>query len=219
MTHVRVVHGATFIPTRGVAATVTADIRLVDDADAPAIQAIYEPHVRDSATSFEETPPTTAEIRRRIEEQSDRYPWLVCEVDGDVVGYAYAGQHRSRDAYRWSIDCSVYVDDDYHRHGVARGLYESLFAVLRLQGFQNAYAGTTLPNPASVGFHESMGFERVGVYERVGYKQGAWHDVLWLSKSLGEHPDDPDPLLELSEVRGDEEWEAALDAGIEYVRL
>ena len=97
-----------------------------------------------------------------------------------MVGYAYAGRHRSREAYQWSVEVSVYVAENQHRRGVGRALYTSLVECLRLQGFFHAYAGITLPNPASVGLHESLGFQPVGVYKDVGYKLGQWHTVGWL---------------------------------------
>lgn len=107
----------------------------------------------------------------------------------------------------------MYVDEDHRWKGVARGLYESLFAVCRVQGFHSAYAGTTIPNPASVAFHEEMGFEPIGTYEKAGYTNGDWHDVRWFAKSLNEHPSDPEPPLSIAEARLHEEWNDALAAG------
>ena len=180
----------------------TPTIRLAERSDAPAVRAIYAPIVEDTVTSFEETAPNESEMGERIAETLPRYPWLVCEREGSgggaggdagptVAGYAYAGRHRKRDAYRWSVDVSVYVAEEHRQRGVGRGLYESLFALLERQGFYNAYAGITLPNDASVGLHESLGFEPVGVYESVGHKHGAWHDVGWWQLELRERPDDP----------------------------
>ena len=194
-------------------------IRLVSTDDAEEIQAIYAPHVRESAISFERTPPAVEDIRQRILDIEDSRPWLVCEHDGGVVGYAYAGSHRVREAYQWSVESSVYVHSDYHRSSIARGLYTSLLAVLDLQGYQNVYAGTTLPNPASVGFHEAMGFELVGVYENVGAKNGEWYDVQWRQLSLGDHPSSPDPPLSISEAQEREHWNEALSAGEPAIQL
>ena len=188
-------------------------IRLASVDDAEEIQAIYEPHVRDSAVSFELTPPSAETIEQRIHDTIESHPWLVCERDSEVAGYAYAGPHRSREAYQWAVESSVYVHQDHQRAGVARGLYESLFEVLKLQGFQNVYAGTTLPNPASERFHEAMGFKSIGVYEKVGYKNGDWHDVKWSQRSLGERDPAPESPLTLAEARADERWNEALAAG------
>jgi phosphinothricin acetyltransferase len=194
-------------------------IRAVGDADAESIQDIYAPYVRETAISFEQSPPSVEEIRQRIREKAGTYPWLVCEQDGSVVGYSYAAPIRKRDAYRWSVESSVYVDSAYHRCGIARGLYETLFAVLERQGYYNVYAGTTLPNLASTGFHESTGFEPVGVYENVGYKNGAWHDVKWWQKSLGELPAHPEPPQSVQELRDREEWDDLLAVGGTDIRL
>lgn len=188
-------------------------IRPATAADAASVREIYAPFVRETNVSFEEEPPDAAEIRSRIADTSERFPWLVC-VDGRaVLGYAYAHQHRGRGAYRWSVESSVYVREDARRAGVARGLYESLFAVLRRQGFRNVYAGTALPNPASTGFHAAMGFEPVGTYERVGYKHGEWHDVRWWHRSLGEHPAEPDPPTAFADARAEPWFDDAVATG------
>ena len=141
-------------------------------------------------------------MARRVERCLARTPWLVAEREGVVVGYAYAGAHRDRPAYQWSVETSAYVRDDAHRGGVGRALYAELFALLARQGFRNAYAGITLPNDASVGFHEACGFTRVGVYRGVGYKLGAWHDVLWLERALLPRVSDPQLPIPLPALRG-----------------
>ena len=178
----------------------TKTIRRVDARDAAAIRAIYAPYVSDKATSFEVTIPSVEEMERRIQSYGDRYPWLVFERDGVVLGYAYASTHHERQAYQWSVNVSVYVHADAHRSGLGRALYTALFDLLRRQGFVNAYGGITLPNPASVGLHESMGFTPVGVYTGVGYKFGRWHDVAWLHLQLVPPPrtaTDPTPIAAL----------------------
>ncbi len=144
-------------------------VRLATPADAAAVAAIYAPVVRDTAISFEAEPPDAAEFVRRMEATLPARPWLVAEDGGRVVGYAYAGPHRARAAYGWSVEPSVYVDAGARGRGVGRALYGALLAVLRAQGFANAYAGVTLPNEASVGLHRAFGFEDVAVYRRVGY--------------------------------------------------
>lgn len=196
-----------------------AAIRLAEPRDSPACAAIYAPFVRDSAVSFELSPPDAQEIRDRIEGTLDRYPWLVCEHDGRVIGFAYASRHRQREAYQWDVESSVYVQEDYHRTGVGRALYESLFAVLREQGFYNVYAGTTLPNRSSEQLHRSMGFEPVGVYENVGYKMGQWRDVKWWHLAVQAHDDEPEPPTPIEELTDQVALEAILDgAGPELER-
>jgi L-amino acid N-acyltransferase YncA len=166
-------------------------IRSVDVSDARAVQEIYAPFVTDSATSFEAVAPDRAEIERRIKAGRDQYPWLVFEREPEVLGYAYGSTHRTRHAYQWSVEVSVYVHPRAHRCGVGRALYTALFDVLRRQGYMNAYAGITLPNPGSVGLHESLGFLPIGVFERVGFKLDSWQDVAWLHLRLS---DDRRPL-------------------------
>jgi len=195
-----------------------SSIRLATERDAEQVAAIYAPNVTDSIISFESEPPSADEMNRRIEVTLERYPWLVCERQGRVLGYAYGGSHGSRAAYQWSVDVSVYVHWEAQRAGVGRALYTSLFAALKLQGFYNAYAGATLPNPASVGLHESVGFRVVGVYRGVGYKLGAWHDVVWWHLPLRERVADPDPPAGLHSVLGLEEWEAVLRHGLPLLR-
>jgi L-amino acid N-acyltransferase YncA len=171
-------------------------IRNVELTDASAIQRIYAPYVTDHAISFEGVPPDAAEMERRIVGTIDRYPWLVFEREGEVLGYAYAAAHNPRLAYQWSVNVSVYLDASTHRQGIGRALYTALFDLLRRQGFVNAYAGITLPNAASVGLHESMGFVTVAVYPRVGFKFGRWHDTTWLHLRLVEEDAPPagDPV-------------------------
>ncbi|MFC6905149.1 arsinothricin resistance N-acetyltransferase ArsN1 family B [Halalkalicoccus tibetensis] len=177
--------------------------------DAAAIRRIYAPFVEDSIVSFETHPPTATEVGTRIAKKTERYPWLVCESE-EVVGYAYAGAHRDRDAYRWSVDVSVYVDPDHHRRGIARALYAALFELLEEQGFFNAYAGIALPNDASTTFHESTGFEPVGTYHDVGHKDGEWHDVRWYQRALDDRPADPEPPTPYPAIAG-----ATVDGAVE----
>ena len=194
-------------------------IRLATEDDAGAVRAIYAPFCAGgSHVSFEVEVPGAEEVRRRIGKTLARHPWLVVEEAGEVVGYAYAGPHRERAAYRWSVDVSVYIGEGRRRSGVGRGLYRSLLEVLRLQGFVNAYAGATLPNEGSVGLHRAMGFEEVGIYRQVGFKAGAWRDVVWWSLPLREPPDDPPEPLSLDEARHLDGWPAALGSGLSLIR-
>lgn len=159
-------------------------IRMATVADAASVAAIYAPCCTESAISFEEVAPTVDEMARRIASTLERYPWLVFDVDREVLGYAYAHSHRERPAYRWTAEVSCYVRQDRHRRGIGRSLYGRLFEILSELGYYRAVAGITLPNPASVALHESLGFTGVGVYHRIGYKLGAWHDTGWWEKEL-----------------------------------
>jgi L-amino acid N-acyltransferase YncA len=137
--------------------------------DAAAIAAIYAPHVEKGVVSFEVQVPSASEMATRIQEITTMFPWLVAERASEILGYAYASKHRERPAYQWSADVTVYVAAAAQRQGVGRQLYGQLLAILRRQGFRMAYAGITLPNPASVGLHEAMGFTPLGVFRNVGF--------------------------------------------------
>lgn len=185
-------------------------IREARPTDAPAVRAIYAPLVEHTAVSFEHTVPSVAQMADRMAAVQGHAPWLVAEQDGAVVAYAYGSPHRARKAYRWSVEVSAYVDADHRGQGHGRRLYRALFALLRLQGYVTALAGITLPNPASVGLHQAMGFLPVGVYPHVGFKQGAWHDVGWWSMPLGPRIPSPAPPRPLASLRDDPEFAVIL---------
>jgi L-amino acid N-acyltransferase YncA len=161
--------------------------------DASACAAIYRPFVQFSVASLEERPPTANEFAGRIERTSRRYPWLVATLDGEVIGYAYASEHRERAAYRWAADVAVYVSGTHHRRGAGRALYAALLPLLGRQGLHVACAGITLPNEASVALHQAFGFTGVGIYRRIGWKAGAWRDVGWWELELLEPAGDGPP--------------------------
>lgn len=154
-------------------------IRMATRGDAGAIAAIYAPYVSETAISFELVPPDEAEMAARIGKVLPVYPWLVCEIDGQVVGYAYASRFAERAAYGWSATVGIYVARGTHRRGIGRALYAVLLAALKLQGYHAVFGGITLPNPSSVALHEASGFAPVGVYREAGFKLGRWHDVGW----------------------------------------
>ena len=191
-------------------------IRLATPHDAEAVQTIYAPYCH-TPISFEAGPPGVEEMRGRLAKVLAQFPWLLCADGAEVVGYAYATPHRERAAYRWSVDTSVYVRQGRQLRGVGRALYTSLLAVLPLQGYVNAYAGVTLPNPASVGLHEALGFQPVGVYRQVGFKCGAWQDVAWWQLALREPDPEPSPPLDLDAIRGSTVWDEALAAGADLL--
>jgi phosphinothricin acetyltransferase len=188
-------------------------IRLAIESDAEPIAAIYRPIVEATTISFESVAPTAEDVARRIAETTTTHPWLVCERGGQIAGYAYASPHRTRAAYRWSVDTSVYVAPEHQRAGVGRGLYVSLFAILAAQGYCNAFAGIALPNPASMALHESVGFTRIGVYRRVGFKHGAWHDVGWWQLTLRQLETPPTEPIGLASMRERTDWDALVASG------
>ncbi|EME9750193.1 GNAT family N-acetyltransferase [Pseudomonas aeruginosa] len=169
----------------------TIEIRLASPEDAESIQAIYAPVVLNTAISFEEVPPSVEEMRMRILSTMRSYPYLVAVRDGVVLGYAYASQHRARAAYRWAVDVTVYIAQDARRQGVGRALYDVLLPILRRLEYRSAYAGIALPNEGSVGLHQHLGFSCIGVFPKVGYKHGAWHDVGYWHLELNDHSPSP----------------------------
>ncbi|HEY0280537.1 MAG TPA: GNAT family N-acetyltransferase [Solirubrobacterales bacterium] len=169
------------------------------ERDAAACAAIYAPSVESTPISFETVPPDAAEFARRIAKYAATHQFLVAEEGGGsdgrkVLGYAYACRWAERAAYDWSVETSIYVAAGQQGKGVGRALYAELFERLRAQGFRIAVAGITLPNPASIGLHESMGFEPIGSLRNIGWKEGGWRDVGFLQLSLrplGDGPPDP----------------------------
>ncbi len=197
----------------GLDKVVTMLIRHADaERDSAACAAIYAPYVSDSAVSFETVPPSAPEFAARIARLGRTHAFLVAIDDQPpavfeaIAGFAYAGLHHERAGYRWAASVSVYVDARYHRRGVGRNLYGTLFDLLRRQGLWVACSGITLPNAASVALHESCGFEPVGVYKRIGWKTGSWRDVGWWQLALrtpdgtsSGPPPEPGPPVRLDE--------------------
>lgn len=169
----------------------TWSVRDASERDAGACAAIYAPYVTGTAITFETEPPRPAEMARRIAAAVRTHAWVVLEDGGRVVGYAYGGPYKSRPAYRWSCEVSVYMEPGRRCTGGGRALYRALFDRLAERGFRTAVAGMTLPNEASAGLHRAMGFEPVGTYRRIGWKHGAWHDVAWVQRPLGDGQDPP----------------------------
>lgn len=191
------------IPFRAVSLALAMEIVVAGPEHASQAAAIYGPIVRDTAISFELEPPSPAAMARRIEETTRQFPWLVALGEGgEVIGYAYGHAWRERAAYAWVVETSVYVAAGHRGRGAGSRLYRVLVEILRRQGYRQAVAGITLPNPASEGLHESVGFRPVGRYARVGWKLGAWHDVGWWQLDIGGAEAPPPPLVSFSALVG-----------------
>ena len=160
------------------------DIRRAKPSDSEQIFEIYRPIVEGTVISFEITPPSIELISSRIASTLKTHEWLVAESGNEIVGYTYATQYRSRQAYRRSTETTVYVHQDHRSQGVGRSLYLALFESLISRGFRQAYAGIALPNEGSIALHEALGFERIGVFKEAGFKFDGWHDVLWLQRRV-----------------------------------
>ena len=159
-------------------------IRPATVADAARCAEIYAPFVTDSWVSFELDAPDADEMSGRIAKVLNSYDWLVAESDGEVLGYAYGSEHRTRGAYQTSCDVAVYIDPGQARQGLGRALYEALLPRLKARKIHAAFAGIALPNEASIALHRAMGFELVGTYREVGWKMGGWRDVAWFQRLL-----------------------------------
>lgn len=169
-------------------------IRVATEADIEPMLEIYKPIITATVISFETKVPTLEEFAERVKLISVDFPWLVCEINGRIAGYAYGNPHRSRRAYCWSADCSVYVSEDFKKRSVATSLYGHLFPMLKSQGYFNVFAGIALPNPASIALHKKMGFTEVGIYKNVGYKLNRWCDVAWYQLILNSSGVPSNPL-------------------------
>lgn len=159
-------------------------IRKVKPSDIPQILEIYNYYIENSTVTFEEELLDLETFSQRISEITQKYPYLVYEEKGQILGYAYAGIFRTRIAYRFSVETSVYVHKDHYKKGIARNLYADLLEALKSSDIKSAIGGITLPNEASVRLHESMGFEKVGHFKQVGYKFDQWLDVGFWQKML-----------------------------------
>ena len=188
-------------------------IRLATPNDGQGCLEIYGYYISHTAITFEITIPSIEDFSKRMAKKLETHPWLVCEKDGQIVGYAYSNAYRVRWAYQWSVECTVYVHKDFRGRKIGKGLYTALLGLLKLQGFQNVYAGIVPPNVGSFGLHQKMGFRRIGSYDKVGFKNGEWHDVVWLSLDLGTHPNQPISTLGMETAQLLPEWQASIAAG------
>lgn len=175
-------------------------IRLATPRDAEGMLEIYAPYIRNTAVTFEYEVPDLDEFRGRVESTLTRYPWLAAEEDGLLLGYAYAGQYRSRAAFQWGAEGSIYLRPEAQGTGLAAPLYRCLIRLVKAQGVRNFYGCITHPNPASEGFHRKLGFSDLAVFPRAGYKLGQWRDVLWNYLPLGETEGPPEPFRPFGEM-------------------
>ncbi len=171
-------------------------MRVATRDDAAAIVDIYAPYVRNTNVSFEYDVPSVAEYAKRIDAISARYPFLVaCNAEGDIVGYCYAGAFKTRAAYDWAVECTIYLSPCAKGRGVSGQLYDWLEEILILQHITNANACIVEPNPSSERFHAKRGFKTVGHFTKCGYKLGKWQDMIWMEKTIAAHPEHPLPVV------------------------
>lgn len=175
-------------------------IRLARLSDAEDMLEIYGPIVTETATSFETENRSKQEFQNRITTYGTKAPWLVAEINNKVIGYAYATEHRNRKAYQWNQEVTVYVHQDYRKKGVARKLYSQLLEMLTAMNYSKAIAVITLPNDASIGFHQSLGFKPIGEMKNIGFKLGAWRSTSWWDLQLNKDEQAPLPLKTLDMI-------------------
>ncbi len=174
-------------------------LRLANKDDAKDLVDIYSQYI-DTQITFEYDLPSVEEFSNRISEISRTFPYLVCEIDGLIKGYAYAHKFRERTAYQWSVELSIYLSRDCHSKGIGKKLYRALIDILKLQGVQMAYSGVTMPNPKSEGLHEALGFQESGVWRNCGYKCNSWHSVKWYELEIGTLSTNPQPIISIGDI-------------------
>lgn len=176
-------------------------VRQATSKDAKRLIEIYRPYVLNTGISFEYVVPTLADFTSRIVSTLERYPYYVAEVNGLVVGYGYTSAFKSRIAYQWSAEISIYVDEKYRGHGIGKLLYGKLEEISKLQNITNLNACITGDNNESIAFHERCGYRKVAFFNKCGYKLGKWYDIVWMEKIIQEHKDKPENFIPFVEIK------------------
>ena len=178
-------------------------IRIAQKQDAPALVKIYQPYVETTPITFEYDVPSVVEFENRIMTTKEKYPYLVALVDGVIVGYSYVTAFKARAAYQWAVETSIYLDMEYHGQGIAKALYEKMEEILKRQNIHTLTACITYPNDQSIRFHEKFNYQAVAHFHKCGFKLGAWRDVIWMEKTLVEHPAQPEPMIPFAQIACD----------------
>ncbi len=175
-------------------------VRFVQNNDAKGLIEIYAPYVTETPITCECEVPSVQEFQDRIQKISKTFPYVVCEIDGELVGYSYASLHKERAAYRWDSDATVYVSSNYHRNKIGTALYNCMLELNKLQGFYNIYAVVTTANEGSIKFHEAFGFVPMGTYTNTAFKLGKWHNITVMEKKLKEYDLEPKETLSIKDI-------------------
>ena len=164
-------------------------IETVSVKDTKELLEIYKPYVLNTAITFEISVPSVKEFEKRIEDISKIYPYFKYVEDGEILAYAYASRLKSRKAYDYAVELSIYVKEDARKKGIGRKLYDALEQSLKEMNIKNMYACVTCDtnNSGSIGFHKKLGFKEVGHFHKCGYKFNKWYDVVWFEKMIGKH--------------------------------
>lgn len=178
-------------------------IRMATENDAEEILSIYKPYVEKTQITFEIQVPSAEEFRERIANTLKKYPYLVAEEKGEILGYAYCGEFQKREAYNHSAETTVYLREDCKGKGVGRALYEKLEEILKMQNVTNLNACIAYPHPVSIRFHERMGFKTVAHFTRCGFKLGQWWDMVWMEKIILPHETPPKPFVKITDIENE----------------
>ena len=175
-------------------------IRMATIQDAEQLVAIYKPYVEHTAITFEYEVPSVEAFKMRIQNTLEKYPYIVATLQDEIIGYAYAGAFKTRAAYAWAVETSIYVKEDYRGLGVGQKLYDVLEGLLHAQHIINVNACITYPNDASIHFHKKRGYVQVAHFTKCGYKLNTWHDMIWMEKMLEDHPKEPQPIKTILQI-------------------
>ncbi|OYU96208.1 MAG: N-acetyltransferase [Bacteroidetes bacterium B1(2017)] len=186
--------------------TSSLEIKLITEPDIEEVLAIYTQYVLHTSITFEHTVPSFEEYAQRVNTNTQKYPWLIAKQGTNIVGFAYCSTHRYREAYQWSPESTIYMAPNFQGKGIGKLLYSTLFELLKMQGFVNVFAGVVIPNPKSIALHKSCGFEEIGIFKKIGYKQGTWHDTFWFQLALAEHTQNPIEPVSLNKIYQTEEF-------------
>ncbi|MEG0693060.1 MAG: N-acetyltransferase family protein [Oscillospiraceae bacterium] len=180
----------------------SAKIRFIQKKDSNAVLSIYSPYILNTAITFEYVVPSIEDFKARIDGITSQFPYVVCEIDGEIAGYAYASKHHERKAYQWNRELSVYIAPPYFGKRIATAFYHCLLELLKLQGYKNVYTLVNTDNEASCRLHHSFGFQEIGLAKNTGYKFEKWHDIATLLKQISKYdlsPIEPKPINEIED--------------------
>ncbi|MDO4814514.1 MAG: GNAT family N-acetyltransferase [Gemella sp.] len=176
------------------------ELRMARVDDAASLLNIYAYYVNETNITFEYDVPSIEEFATRIKEILKKYPYIVAEKDGHILGYAYANTFKGRAAYDWTVEWSIYLDKNHSAKGIGQKLFDKLVEILKEQNIVTIEGCITYPNEKSLAFHKKNGFKEVAYFNKVGYKFDKWHDVVWYEKALSEHQDKPQAVKWINEI-------------------
>ena len=197
-----------------------ANIRLANPLiDARQVAAIYYPYVINTHVTFESVPPNGSVISSRMKTQQEKFPWLVCELNGELMGFAYGNSFRSQQAYDWSVETTIYVREAAHKLGIGSALYETLIKCLRLQEYISAVGVIALPNEPSISLHKKFGYKESGMLPNAGYKSGSWYDVSIWRLELKEASPTPKAIIPINRIKNTLEFTRTLEKGASTISI